>query len=180
MPFLAHLGRVCARLNLALGETAKWLTLAMVVVQFFIVMLRYVFGIGSIQMQEAIIYMHGILFLMAAAATWSADAHVRVDIIYADLTPPQKSMVNKFGTVFFVIPLAVLILAVSYDYVAMSWSVREGSRETSGIKGIFLLKTMILVFAGQLIAQALAILFAADDTGQRAPDATMPANGKRA
>ena len=49
------------RLNHAIGRSAAWLALAMVLVQFAVVVLRYVFGIGSIMMQEAIVYMHGVL-----------------------------------------------------------------------------------------------------------------------
>jgi len=159
MSALARIAHLCAWINTTLGEAAKWLTLAMVLVQFLVVMLRYVFGIGSIQMQESIIYMHGVLFLMAAAATWSADAHVRVDIFYGGFTAQRKRIVNRLGAILFVLPLATLILYVAYDYVAMAWSVREGSRETSGIHGIYLLKTMILIFAVQMIAQVFAVVF---------------------
>lgn len=96
---------------------------------------------------------------MAAAATWSADAHVRVDIFYGRFPAQRKRVINRLGAILFVLPLATLILYVTYDYVAMAWSVREGSRETSGIHGIYLLKTMILVFAVQMIAQVFAIVF---------------------
>ena len=56
--------------NHGIGRSAAWLALLMVLVQFSVVVMRYVFGIGSIMMQEAIVYMHGVLFMMAAADTF--------------------------------------------------------------------------------------------------------------
>ena len=52
---------------------------------------------------------------------------------------------------------------VSIDYVRLSWSVLEGSRETSGIQAVFLLKSVILVFAGQLALQAVSGIIKAAD-----------------
>jgi TRAP-type mannitol/chloroaromatic compound transport system permease small subunit len=144
------------RLNHAIGRSAAWLALSMVLVQFVVVVLRYVFGIGSIMMQEAIVYMHGVLFMVAAADTLLQDEHVRVDIFYARASARRKAFINLLGCAFFVLPFCILIAYVSYDYVAMSWSVREGSRETSGIQGVYLLKSVILLFAAQLSLQALS------------------------
>ncbi|MDG1007679.1 MAG: TRAP transporter small permease subunit [Alphaproteobacteria bacterium] len=144
------------RLNHAIGLSAAWLALAMVLVQFAVVVLRYVFGIGSIMMQEAIVYMHGVLFMMAAADTLLQDEHVRVDIFYARASARRKALINLLGCALFVLPFCILIAYVSYDYVSMSWSVREGSRETSGIQGVYLLKSVILLFAAQLSLQAVS------------------------
>ncbi|MGB0478050.1 MAG: TRAP transporter small permease subunit [Parvibaculales bacterium] len=143
-------------LNHAIGRSAAWLALLMVLVQFSVVVMRYVFGIGSIMMQEAIVYMHSVLFMMAAADTLLQDEHVRVDIFYAGASAQRKALINLLGCAFFILPFCILIAYVSYDYVSMSWSVREGSRETSGIQGIFLLKTVILLFAAQLAMQAMS------------------------
>jgi len=155
---LEKIAAVLTAINAAIGHVAQWLTLIMVLVQFLVVILRYVFGIGSLQLQESIIYMHGILFLSAAASTWQDDSHVRVDIFYATAKQALKDRINFWGTALFVIPFCILILYVSYGYVSISWAVREGSRETSGIHGIFILKTFILIFAAQLLAQAIALL----------------------
>lgn len=144
------------RLNHTIGRSAAWLALIMALVQFAVVVLRYVFGIGSIMLQEAIVYMHGVLFLMAAADTLLQDEHVRVDIFYARASATRKALVNMLGSGFFILPFCILIAYVSYDYVSMSWSVREGSRETSGIQGVFLLKSIILVFALQVGMQAVS------------------------
>ena len=144
------------RINHTIGRGAMWLSTAMVLVQFIVVIMRYAFGIGSILMQEAIVYMHAFLFMMAAADTLLADAHVRVDIFYTRMPPARKAVVDLLGYVFLVMPFCVLLFSVSIDYVRLSWSVLEGSRETSGIPAVFLLKTVILLFAMQLGLQAIS------------------------
>ncbi|MEC7732535.1 MAG: TRAP transporter small permease subunit, partial [Pseudomonadota bacterium] len=85
------------RVNHLIGHSAMWLSIAMVLVQFIVVVMRYAFGIGSILMQEAIVYMHAVLFMMAAADTLLAEAHVRVDIFYARLPAARKAMVDLLG-----------------------------------------------------------------------------------
>ena len=149
--------------NHIIGRGAMWLSVAMVLVQFIVVVMRYVFGIGSILMQEAIIYMHAVLFMMAAADTLLAEAHVRVDIFYARLPAARKALIDLFGNALLVLPFCVLLFFVSIDYVRLSWSVLEGSRETSGIQAVFLLKSVILIFAVQLALQSVSGIIKAAD-----------------
>ena len=144
------------RVNQIIGHSVMWLSIAMVLVQFIVVIMRYAFGIGSILMQEAIVYMHAVLFMMAAADTLLAEAHVRVDIFYARLPAARKAVIDLFGNALLVLPFCVLLFLVSIDYVRLSWSVLEGSRETSGIQAVFLLKSVILVFAVQLALQSVS------------------------
>lgn len=157
MPYyLARFTALIDGANHRIGRTAAWLALAMVLVQFSVVVMRYVFGVGSIMMQEAIIYMHGILFMMAAADTLLQDEHVRVDIFYASASAERQALINLLGCALLILPVCILLVIVSLDYVAISWSVREGSRETSGIPAIYLLKSVILVFAVQMGLQAVS------------------------
>jgi TRAP-type mannitol/chloroaromatic compound transport system permease small subunit len=145
-------------INVTIGKLVAWLALAIVLVQLLVVLGRYVFGIGSIQAQESITYMHGMLFMLAAAYTLKADGHVRIDIIYRGARPRTKAMVNLFGSLFFLIPMCAVIFLVSRNYVAQSWAVHEGSRETSGLQAVFLLKTVIPIFAVQMALQGVSIV----------------------
>jgi TRAP-type mannitol/chloroaromatic compound transport system permease small subunit len=128
-----------------------------VLVQFALVLMRYVFGTGSLFMQESLIYAHAMLFMMAAAWTLADDRHVRVDIFYAAASRRAKAAIDLFGVVFFLLPMCALLWWVGYPYVARSWQVLEGSRETSGIPAVFLLKTFILVFVVTLALQGLVL-----------------------
>ena len=159
------------RANRALGQAAAWLALFLVLVQFALVLMRYVFGTGSLFMQESLIYAHAMLFMLAAAWTLADDRHVRVDIFYASASRRAKAAIDLFGVIFFLLPMCALLWWVGYPYVARSWEVLEGSRETSGIPAIFLLKTLILVFVVTLALQGLvlAVRSAAAVFGAHAP-----------
>ena len=134
-----------------------WLTLFMVLVTFLVVVLRYVFDLGFIWLQETVTWMHAAVFMLGAAYTLLGDEHVRVDVFYREASPQRKALVNLFGALLLLAPMCLLTLMMAAPYVAASWAIREGSNETSGIQAVFLLKTLIPIFAGLLLAQAFAL-----------------------
>jgi TRAP-type mannitol/chloroaromatic compound transport system permease small subunit len=144
------------RLTSLIGRAAAWFCLFIVLAQFAVVLLRYGFGTGSAKLTESIIYGHAALFMLAAAWTLRENGHVRVDIFYADAPPRRKALVDLLGALLLLIPFALSLLILSLPYVARSWSILERSRETSGLPLIFLLKTLIPVFAGLLVLQGIA------------------------
>lgn len=147
--------------NMAIGRTVAWGALALVAVQFVAVVLRYVFGIGWIWVEESIVYIHATIFMAGSAFTLLHDGHVRVDIFYAEASARQRAWVDALGTIFFLWPVSGLILLKAGPYVWTSWATLEGSPETSGIPAIFLLKSLILIFAALLALQGLSMAAAA-------------------
>jgi len=144
-------------MNERVGRVVSWLALFMVLVQFIVVVMRYVFGIGSIFMQESIVYMHAIVFLGAAGYTLLHDGHVRVDIFYGSASPRRKAQINLLGVLVFLWPVCILTLNVSERFVTSSWAVLEGSPEGSGIPAVFLLKTVIPVAIVLLMLQGFSL-----------------------
>src|ERR1700756_2039748 len=108
------------RLSAAVGRTVMWCLLFMVLAEFALVLMRYVLGVGSIWLQESIVYAHAALFMLAAAWTLSIDGHVRVDIFYADAAPRTKALVDLFGALLLLLPFALALLFLSSPYVARS------------------------------------------------------------
>jgi TRAP-type mannitol/chloroaromatic compound transport system permease small subunit len=144
------------RVNAAIGRAAAWCVLAMVVVQFLVVLLRYVFSIGSVWLTESILYAHGTLFLLTAAWTLAAGGHVRVDIFYAGASPRRKAWIDLLGAVVLLLPFMLAVLVLSLPYVGRAWATLERSREASGLPLVFILKTLIPIFAILLAAQGIA------------------------
>jgi TRAP-type mannitol/chloroaromatic compound transport system permease small subunit len=141
------------------GRTLAWLTLGMALLTGLIVVLRYGFGIGSIPAQEAVIYMHGSLFLLGAAYALKVGAHVRVDIFYRNYSRRTRAWVDSLGGILFLLPLCVFILISSANYVSVSWAMRETSAEPGGIPAVFLLKSLVPLMAINLALQAVAEVF---------------------
>ena len=153
--------RLIDRINMGVGRTVMWLAIVMALVQFTVVIMRYVFSIGSIPMQEAIWYMHGLLFMLGAGYALLYDGHVRVDIFYREARSRTRAWTDLLGGLVFLVPLCFVTLYYSYSYVGNSWRVREGSTEISGLPFIYLLKTSIWVFAVLLGLQAVAMVLRA-------------------
>ena len=79
-------------------------------------------------------------------------------------SPRSKAWVDLFGAIFLLIPFAAAIGILSLPYAARSWVLLERSRETSGLPILFLLKTMIPVFAALLVLQGIAQIMRAAAT----------------
>ena len=138
------------------GYGAAWLALALVLLTFGVVVLRYLFDFGSIAMQEAVLYLHASLFLLGAAYTLKVDGHVRVDIFYRHLSVRARALVDLLGALLLLLPVCGFLLWISWDYVATAWALHEGSRETGGLPYVYLLKTLIPIAAGLLILQGIS------------------------
>jgi TRAP-type mannitol/chloroaromatic compound transport system permease small subunit len=157
MTFFIWLAHSIDRFNDLIGRKIAWLALAMAGVQFIVVLMRYVFGAGEIWLQESILYMHGVLFMLGAGYTLLHNGHVRIDIFYRDASPARKAWVDLIGVFVFLAPICIAIFYIVWPYVVDSWAVLEGSRETSGIQAVYLLKTVIPVFAALLFLQGVSM-----------------------
>ena len=144
------------RVNTAIGRAASWCALAIVLIGFAVVLMRYVLGLGSIWLQESILYAHAVLFLLAAAWTLKEGGHVRVDVFYADASPRVKAWVDLLGVLLLLLPFCIAVIWFSWPYVSRSWAILERSRETSGLPLVFLIKTLIPLFALTLALQGLS------------------------
>lgn len=144
------------RLNERLSHAVRWLALFMVLVTVTIVVLRYLFGVGAIFLQEGVMYMHGCLFMLGIPFTLRQDGHVRVDIIYSRLNQKHKNWIDAGGHLILLLPVSVFIFVTSLPYVAASWRVLEGSNEVGGVPAVFLLKTLIPLTAALLFLQGLS------------------------
>ena len=149
------------RVSRVAGRVVSWLTLAMVLVTFVIVILRYVFDAGLIWLQESVIWMHGAVFMLGAAYTLLDDEHVRVDIFYRNMSAVRRAWVDAIGVILFLLPFCAYLAWSSFDFAAASWSIRETSREPGGLgfPMIPILKTIIIVMAIGVALQGLSLLF---------------------
>ena len=88
-----------------------------------------------------------------------ANGHVRVDIFYRKLSARGQALVNLFGTLLLLLPFCGFLLWISWDYVAVAWTLREGSREAGGLPLVYLLKTLIPLGALLLAIQGISLAF---------------------
>lgn len=141
-----------------LGRAAAWLSFVLVLVVGVIVVLRYGFQLGSIALQESVMYINGTLFVLGAGYTLKTQGHVRVDVFYSRFSPRGRALVDSLGALLFLLPAAFFIAWISWDYVAVAWRIREGSPEASGLPFVYLLKTLIIVLPVLLAVQGVSEL----------------------
>ncbi len=128
----------------------------MVLLTFLIVVLRYGFNLGWIAMQESVMYLHSMVFLLGAAHTLRVNEHVRVDIFYRQFSPKNRAKVDIFGSLILLMPVNIFIFMVSFEYVMRAWRVMEASQEAGGLPAVFLLKSLILIFSFTMLLQGIA------------------------
>lgn len=155
---LRHIAAMIDSLNDLIGRMVSWLTLIMVLITFCIVVLRYLFNISWVMMQESIIYLHGLVFMAGVAYTLKLDRHVRVDIIYQHCSARIQAWIDLLGTLFLLLPVAGFIFWSSWGYVMDSWNILESSHNSGGLPYVYLLKSYLLLMPSLLLLQGFAVL----------------------
>lgn len=143
--------------NIWIGECAKWLLVIMVLSVATSVIALSIFGLSWTKLDEAGIYFHALTIFLGSAATLLAGEHVRVDIFYDRFSRRTKALIDFVGFYALLVPFCLIIIWGSQNYIGLAWSSLEGSAESDGIRGVFLLKTMVPVFAILLLLQGLAL-----------------------
>lgn len=146
------------RVNHWVGGGVRFFALAMVLLQFGLVLLRYVFGVSFVWLNESVLYLHSALFMLGAGYTLLVDGHVRVDIFFSKFDARTQTLINVAGHVSLLLPAMILLLIYSWPSVRSAWAILEGPISVGGIPASFLLKSLIPAFCLLLIIQAVACL----------------------
>lgn len=146
-------------INRATGALVRWLALAMILLQFAVVLLRYVYGVSFVFLNEGVLYMHSALFMLGAGYTLLVDGHVRVDIFYSQMSRRRQAMIDAAGSIVLLLPSMAVLAWYTFPSVRNSWSVLEGAISVGGIPASFLLKSLIPAFCLLVAIQGLACLF---------------------
>lgn len=167
--------RTVDSLSYGLGEITKWLLPILVLVVAFTVFALAIFGQSWTKLFESANYLHAAVIMLGSAATLLAGQHVRVDVFHTHMSAKMRALVDFIGFYALLVPVCLIILWNSQGFVSFAWKIFEGSGEADGIRGEYLLKTLIPIFAVMMILQGLAIALRAamclngQDRPERAP-----------
>ena len=125
------------------GYLTGVLLILMILNVAFDVGMRYIFHNSSIAMQEVEWHLFAIIILFGTGYALRHNAHVRVDFLYDGFSAKKKAWVNVLGTIFFLLPLALLVIYGSIEYVMDSYTTHEISEDPGGLKYRWLIKSMI-------------------------------------
>ena len=137
------------------GKICSWFVALMVLVTCLVVVMRYGLDMGSVFLQDVVLYLHGGLFLLGAAFALKRGAHVRVDIFYRNFSNSKKALVDLLGNLIFLQPICWTILLYSWGYVEFSWRIMEVSPEPDGLPFVYVQKSLLIVVAILLALQSI-------------------------
>jgi TRAP-type mannitol/chloroaromatic compound transport system permease small subunit len=163
-----------------LGAALSWVWLALIAVIVVAVVLRFVFGIGRIELEELQWHLYAIGFLFGIVGCATRDRHVRVDVIRERMSQRARDWVDLYGVLLFQIPLVILVLWSALPFVAESFGANEKSASAGGLPFRWILKSVLPISFALLGAASLARLIHVsrrlfvDEPTSRSPDSATP------
>lgn len=155
---LAKITDYINRLNEGVGQLIAWLVVALVLLTFYDVLMRYLFSSGSVALQELEWHFFAVILLLGAGYTLKHREHVRVDLLYASsrFSDRHRDFIDLFGNLFFLIPFCVLVITSSLPFIETSFLAAEHSPDPGGLPYRWLLKSIIPLGFALLALQGLA------------------------
>jgi len=151
------------KLSYWIDELSKWAgalgaiaTMALAILIVYDASMRYIFNEGSVALQELEWHLFDILFLLGLSYALKHNKHVRVDLFYARFSPKFKEIVQIVTMIFFVIPLGLLVVWFSWDFVLQSFIQGEMSPDPGGLCCRYIIKSFVIISFILLILQAIS------------------------
>jgi TRAP-type mannitol/chloroaromatic compound transport system permease small subunit len=133
MRVLLAISRAIDALNERVGRVVLWLVLAMALLSSANAVSRYLFNRSSNAWLELQWYMFAAVFLLCAGYTLLHNEHIRIDVVSSRLSRRTRIWIDIFGTVFFLLPMASLILWLSWPIFMNAWVSDEISSNAGGL-----------------------------------------------
>lgn len=152
---LAAFASTIEKLQRSISRILRWLALLMTATVCAIVVLR-LFTISSTALQESVSYLHSSLFMLCIAYAAQVQEHVRVDIFYRRFNTEQRAWLNLLGGILLLLPFALFLTLVSWEFALTSWRIRESSNNPGGLPLVYVLKSLVPLGGLLLSLHALA------------------------
>ena len=140
-----------------LGEIIKWVMPFMVISIVISIFALSIYGISAPWWDETAIYLHAIGICLGVAPTYLAGQHVRVDILFEKMTKKMQALIEFCGFYILLVPVCIAVIWRSQSFVSFAWQTLEGSSTGNGIKGIYILKTLLFAMALLLLIQGFSM-----------------------
>jgi TRAP-type mannitol/chloroaromatic compound transport system permease small subunit len=154
---LLALSALIDRMSERIGRAIYWLVLAAVVISAANAVVRKVFSWSSNSLLEIQWYLFSMIFLFCAGYTLKHNEHVRIDIVTGRMSGRTRAMIDIFGTLFFLLPMALLVMWLSWPLFVDAYQRNEVSTNAGGLI-IWPARLMVPVGFFLLIVQALSEL----------------------
>jgi TRAP-type mannitol/chloroaromatic compound transport system permease small subunit len=141
--FLEKMEEAINRFSDALGKLTAVLFILLLLNVFFDVVMRYLFNDVSIGMQELEWHLYAAIFLLSIPYAIFKEGHVRVDIIYDNLSLRKQAWIDLLGTLFLLLPFTILVTTYGIDFSIESYKLGETSGDPGGLSFRWIIKSVI-------------------------------------
>lgn len=157
MKRLLGFSRLVDRLNERVGQSVSWLVLVAVLVSAGNATVRYSLDMSSNAWLELQWYLFSAVFLLCAGYTLERNEHIRIDVFFGRFSKRTQAWIDVFGTIFFLLPMALIILELS---IPVGINAIQSGEYSPNAGGLIRWPVRILVPIGfaLLILQAVAEL----------------------
>ena len=133
MKLLLSISRAIDALNERVGRVVLWLVLIVALVSAGNAVSRYLFNVSSNSWLELQWYLFGAIFLLCAGYTLLHNEHIRIDVVAGRFSRRTQIWIDIFGTVFFLLPLAIIMTWLSWPIFMNAWVSNEMSSNAGGL-----------------------------------------------
>jgi len=116
-----------------IAKGAFWLVLVMTIISAGNAVIRFTFNYSSNGLLEIQWYLFAAVFLLCSPYTLQRNEHVRIDVLSGKLSPRGLAVVDIIGTLFFLLPMVIMVLWLSLPLVAESMKINEMSANAGGL-----------------------------------------------
>jgi TRAP-type mannitol/chloroaromatic compound transport system permease small subunit len=148
-----------------LGNLAAWMNVLLIAAIIVQVVLRYLFGLGLVMLEEIQWHLFSAAFMIGLSYCIVSDDHIRLDLLHAGFSERTKEKIEIFGTLFLLLPMTIVILMHGFDFWWDSWRIGESSDAPLGlccrwgIKAILPLSFVLLLLAAlSRLIRAVSVL----------------------
>lgn len=149
---------LCEWLDRVATAVAVIACICVAVLVLAIVVMRYCFGVGYIEMQDLANYAFAVLLIFSLPVCLRRGGHVRVEVFSERFPPSYQRRADALALVVFLIPVYSIAVWAWWPELAYSWSILEGSVETGGLGGLFVVRTALPAGAVLMILQGIAMV----------------------
>jgi TRAP-type mannitol/chloroaromatic compound transport system permease small subunit len=144
-----------------IGQYSSALNVVLIAAIIIQVTLRYLFGLGLVQLEELQWHLYAVNVIFGMAYCQSVDSHIRLDLVHDKLSRRTKEKIEICGIIFLLLPLIYVIFIHSVDFLWEAIRTNERSDSPVGLccrwipKGLIPL-AMIMMFASSAARLAKA------------------------
>jgi TRAP-type mannitol/chloroaromatic compound transport system permease small subunit len=139
-----------------IGLFFSWFNTLLVAVIILQVVLRYVFGMGLVVLEELQWHLYAIGIMLGLSYCTVENSHIRLDVLHDNLSQRNKELVELCGHLFLLLPIVIIILIHGWEFAMDAWNVKERSTSPIGLPARYIIKFFIPIGFGLLGLAALS------------------------